>query len=446
MPILLVQLPTSHHGAGETVYPLGLSRLSSLVPTHMEKAALDMNLSPDPWPELARILGDLRPETIAFSFRNIDPLAGHAVSYLSSLKTAAALARRILPACRIIAGGPAFSLFGGRLMREVPEIDFGVMGEGEAAFPQILLPNADLSGVSGLIRRDPEEIRVHPPKPGISLDHLPAIDIDSFHPESYAGRNSYVASMGIEGKRGCDLGCAYCVYPVLSGRAVRLRNPESIADEMAFLAHRFGIRLFHFTDPVLNRPVDHFKALIHAIRARSLQVQWTGFFREDCLDDRLLGTAVDAGLVAVYFSGDSLTDHGLKTLGKRLSKSDLLNAAALTARHGVLTMCHFLVNLPGDGPAQEKESWDTIQRILDIHAGPGNLGAVIFNHVRLYPNAPLTTRLFRNGELDPETDLLFPVYYHSSRFSHLLHELDACCHQAEVFARTKPAAVTPTYR
>jgi anaerobic magnesium-protoporphyrin IX monomethyl ester cyclase len=52
MRILLIQLPTSHLGAGERVYPLGLSRLAGLVPVDCEKSALDMNLYADFWPEL----------------------------------------------------------------------------------------------------------------------------------------------------------------------------------------------------------------------------------------------------------------------------------------------------------------------------------------------------------------------------------------------------------
>ncbi|MBL0700497.1 MAG: hypothetical protein JJV92_06425, partial [Desulfosarcina sp.] len=87
MRILLVQVPSSHMGAGEKVYPLGLSRLSSLIPKEHAKWALDMNISPDPWPELKEILLNVQPDIVSLSFRNIDPLAGHQASYLSSLKT-----------------------------------------------------------------------------------------------------------------------------------------------------------------------------------------------------------------------------------------------------------------------------------------------------------------------------------------------------------------------
>jgi anaerobic magnesium-protoporphyrin IX monomethyl ester cyclase len=120
MRILLIQMPTSHLGAGERVYPLGLSRLSGIISGSVETVGLDMNHSPDPWPELMEKVRQVKPRLVALSFRNIDPLAGHHASYLSSLKTAARLVRRLAPRARILAGGPAFSLFTHRLMREIP--------------------------------------------------------------------------------------------------------------------------------------------------------------------------------------------------------------------------------------------------------------------------------------------------------------------------------------
>ncbi len=440
MKISLVQLPTSHHGAGEKVYPLGLSRLSSLVPEATTKSALDMNLFPDPWPELKELAEDHRPDIVAFSLRNIDPLAGHLVSYLSSLKTAAAMVRTILPDARIMVGGPAFSLFGTRLMEAVSEIDFGMVGEGERAFPMIIERDIDPGEVPGLLWRKEGSIRQNPPGPGFSLDEIPPIDHVTFDPADYTRGNAYVAPVGIEGKRGCDLCCGYCVYPCLGGGKMRLRSPKKIVDEIEFLHREHGIRLFHFTDAVVNRPVDHFEALMEALIRRKLDIGWTGFFREDTLDGTLAGLAQAAGLVAIYFSADALTDHGLKFLGKRLAKQDILKAAKVTAESNILTMCHFLLNLPGDGEAQTTEAWEMLERLLDIHAGPANLGAVIFNHVRLYPGAPLTMRLIRSGELSPETDLLYPFYHNPRRFSHLLHEMEAHCHRAGVFSRLKPAA------
>lgn len=435
MKLFMVQVPTSHLGAKEKVFPLGLSRLSSLVPEEIEKRVLDMNICPDPWADLKKGLESFGPDVVALSFRNLDPLAGHQASYLSSLKTAAMMVRALLPGARILAGGPAFSLFGSRLMGEVPEIDIGLLGEGELVFPRLIGPGLDAKKIPGILWRHKNQIISNPPGPKISMDKIPKMDVKAFCPSDYAKANTYVAAMGIEGKRGCDLFCGYCLYPFLGGSCMRLRSPALIVDEMEQLAREFGIRLFHFTDSVVNRPAHHFEQVCSELVRRKLDITWTGFFREDSLTGQNLSLAMEAGLAAIYFSGDALTQHGLRLLNKHLTCEDILKASRLTAEHKILTMCHFLVNLPGEDENTVQEASEMLDQLLCIHRPAGNLGAVIFNHVRLYPGAPLTQRLIRSRDLDPGTDLLYPVYHNPERFNHVLHEFEARCHSAGVFSR-----------
>jgi len=441
MRILLVQTPTSHMGAGERVYPLGLSRLSSLIPERYEKWGLDMNLSADPWPDLKDALLNAKPDVVALSFRNLDPLAGLRTSYLSSLKTTARMVRLLAPQAKIWAGGPAFSLFAERLMQEIPEIDCGVAGEGESVFPLLLSQPCNVASIPGLIWRRGDCLQSNPAGPRLVVDAIPEMDVDLFCPDEYVRGNKYVAAVGIEGKRGCDLQCGYCVYPRLGGRNMRLRSPGKIVDEMERLHKEHGLGLFHFTDSVVNRPADHFEALCAEMLRRNLQVGWTGFFREDSLTERLSDLAVQAGLAAFYFSADALTDHGLKVLSKRLTTEDVLRAARITAKSGVLTMYHFLVNLPGETPAHVLEAKELLDEILEIHGPVGNLGAVILNNVRLYPAAPLTRKLLKTGHLDERVDLLYPVYYDPIESSHVLHELEAHCHASGVLSRLGMSSV-----
>ncbi len=435
MKLLLVQVPTSHMGAGEKVYPLGLSRLSSLAPAGIQKQPLDMNISPDPWARLKQVLEELKPDLVCLSFRNLDPLAGQQTSYLSSLKTAALMVRSLVPEARILAGGPAFSIFEKRLMKEIPQIDIGLMGEGELVFEQLLCPDIRPDKIPGIVWRKNGRLISNPLGPKISMDDIPDLDLNSFCPNDYAKANTYVAAMGIEGKRGCDLWCGYCLYPFLGGTCMRLRSPKKIVDEMQMLKTEFGIQLFHFTDSVVNRPGEHFEALCQELIIRKLNVAWTGFFREDSLTPQNLALAMKAGLCAVYFSGDALTDQGLTLLNKNLNTRDILDAAMMTAQAGVLTMCHFLVNLPGENQESVNESSEMLNRLLDIHGSAANLGAVIFNHIRLYPKAPITQRLIRSGGLDPDTDFLYPIYHNPDKFRHVLHEFETRCHSAGVFSR-----------
>ena len=403
-----------------------------------------MNLCADPWPVLKDVLEEYRPEVVLFSFRNVDPLGGQKVSYVSSLKTAAAMVRTLLPRTRLIAGGPAFTLFCKRLMKEVPEIDFGIVGEGETVFPLLFSQNIEhLKTIPGLVRRDGEDIIYNAPERGISMDNLPPVDTNAFDPRLYGERNAYVAAIGIEGKRGCDLGCAYCLYPSLGHNKMRLRNPLHIVDEMEFFRKEYGIRLFHFTDSVLNRPKKHFEALCRELVRRNLDVQWTGFFREDTFTIENAILAKKAGLSAIYFSSDALNEHGLKILNKDLTKEDILKAAGISVESGILTMCHFLVNLPMEEDKDRLESRETIEKILEIYRNAGNLGAVIFNNIRIYPKAPLTEMLLKKGLIGNDVDLLYPFYYDPPEGSHVLHELEALCHRAGIYSRLNIGPIQP---
>ena len=435
MRLLMVQLPTSHLGAGERVYPLGLSRLSALVPADIPQFCLDLNLAEDPWQALKSAICEFQPDVTALSFRNLDPLAGHEASYLPSLVTAARMVRFLVPQCRLLAGGPAFSLFARELMVAVPEIDFGLSGEGEAVFVDLLAPVVKPAEIPGLAWRTNGRLHLNPPRAKQKMKNLPPLDPQGFNPADYLYRNCYVAVMGIEGKRGCDLSCAYCVYPQLGGNRLRLRPPAQIVSEIETLHKDTGANLFHFTDGVVNRPNDHFEAVCRLLRERRLAVQWTGFFRENHLTRARLELAQGAGLAAIYLSGDALTETGLQLLKKRLSIDTLLQAAQICADSGILTVCHFLVNLPGETAALRQAGRDTLERILEIHAGAANLGAVIFNHVRLYPGAPLTRRLLKTGALRPDTNMLYPTYFNPSRGSHYKYELELMCHSAGTFAR-----------
>jgi putative variant cofactor biosynthesis B12-binding/radical SAM domain protein 1 len=428
--ILLIQLPTSTFTA-EKVFPLGLARLSSLIPKNFKKTGLDMNIHPDPWPVLAKELHDFKPNIVAFSFRNMDPLAGIHSSYFPVLKTAVNLTRKALPESRTLCGGPGFSLFAKSILELLPNIDFGIVGEGEAGFP-LLIQAEVTTDIPGLVFRRDTTIHQNPSHHA-DLNQLPKVDTNLFNPKDYIGKNGYVATMGVEGKRGCSLTCGYCTYPTLGGIKSRLRDPINIVDEIE-IYHEHGAKIVHFTDSVVNRPPGHLKAVCEEILRRKLAVQWTGFFREDHLDQELADLAVQAGLVTFYFSGDSLTDHGLQLLQKNLRKEDLFQAARITAKTGIITCTHFMANLPGETKAHHEEGKQTLETLFDIHQTAGNLGAVILSAIRLYPNSPLTLSLQKQGKLDG-VNLLYPTYYNPQQTSHRLHELIGMCHERGISDR-----------
>ena len=427
MRVLLIQA-ISTDDCGELVFPLGLARLAAVIGGRHEVRGLDLNFNPFPWPELIRTLDDFRPQVVGISFRNLDPLAGNLLSFVPHLKTLAALLKEHMPTVPLVLGGSGFTLFAERLLAEVPEIDLAVAGEAERIFPQLLENLAAPDKVPGVLWRTGAGLRQ---KGGIvhcqELDTLPLPDWRIFDPRLYLDRNRYVAFMGVETKRGCPNSCRYCLYPVLQGRCLRLRSPERVVDELVLLQGEYGISSVHFTDAVVNQPAEHLRAICQEMLKRRLEIGWTGFFREDTLSAQDLALYQKSGLLTLYFSGDGASDYTLKLLGKDLVREQILAAANLAAASGVLTVYHFLVNLPGETQSSIDEARHLLEQLFSVHAAHGNLGAVVLNNLRLYPGTPLTAEIIRQGLIDPRQDLLYPTYFNPPPWDHLRHELTAWC-------------------
>jgi anaerobic magnesium-protoporphyrin IX monomethyl ester cyclase len=428
MRVLLVQA-VSTHDCSEAVFPLGLARLAAEIGREHEVQGLDLNLDPFPWPGLARALDAFRPDVVGISFRNLDPLAGNLISFVPHLKTLGVLIRQYAPEATIALGGSAFTLFAQRLMEEVPEVDVAVAGEAEAAFP-LLVNNLKTPGaVPGVLWRTGGVCTASNPQIVYcrDLDSLPLPDWRAFAPVNYQHRNRYVAFMGVETKRGCPNNCRYCLYPVLQGHRVRLRSPERIVDELETLQRDFGVRSVHFTDAVVNQPEDHLRAICKEILRRGLEIGWTGFFREDTLSEKELDLYAKAGLLTLYFSADGASEYTLGLLGKNLTLEQVLHAGKLAAQSGILTVYHFLANLPGETHESVDQAYRLLDKLFSLHASKGNLGAVVINNLRLYPGTPLTERILRDRLIDPGLDLLYPVYFNPAPLDNLRYELGAFC-------------------
>jgi putative variant cofactor biosynthesis B12-binding/radical SAM domain protein 1 len=424
MRVLLIQAVSTIPG-GESVYPLGLARLAAVLRKDHDLRGLDLNLAPYPWPEVVDAVLEFQPQAVCISFRNLDPLAGNLVSFVPPLKTLATLLRRWAPRARLVIGGSGFSLFARRLLAEIPELDLGLVGEAEESLPLLLGNLGSPAGIAGVVIGGSAGAAPGDLGPARVPAALPPPDYSLFPPAAYRDRNSYVAFMGVESKRGCPRSCSYCLYPNLQGNHVRLFLPEAVVDELERLGNEQGLDMVHFTDPVLNQPTEHLRAICREIMRRGLSMGWTGFFREDGLTSQDLDLFQRAGLKAIYFSADGANESALKLLNKDLSLEQIKQAAALAAESGVISVYHFLVNLPGETRESAEQTVRLAERILEDHHRAGNPAAMVFNNLRPYPGAPLTARIMTQGLMDSRTDLLYPVYFNPPPFDGLRHQLNA---------------------
>lgn len=425
MRVLMIQAASVEGISQEKVYPIGIVTLAGeLRQAGHQVELLDMNIAVDSYRAVKEKLLEFRPDVVGLSLRNIDPLANKTSSLIPPFVVVIRLISTVLPKARIVVGGTGFSLFPERLMLELPQIDYGIVGEAEAAFT-VLLENIDEPPpLPGLCRREGTKIRVNPPSQDFDMSKYSPPSRDVLNPSLYLDINSYVPAIGIETKRGCPFTCAYCVYPRLQGRKVRCRSPKSVVDEMELLNKEYGIQSFHFTDPVVNIPQGHLEEICHELIQRKLKVRWDGFMREDLLNEENVFLFEKAGCECFSFSPDGLCQEALDVLNKNLLEADILNAARLTAKTDVISVYHFMVNVPGETERTCQKGIEFLERIYDIHAGKKNLGAIVLNNIRILPGTPIEKIALAEGVIGPETDLLYPTYYNPKPFDKFRYKLE----------------------
>jgi len=438
MRVLMVQTPSVEGFSQEKVYPIGIVTLA----THLKMAGhevelLDMNIEADPFGSLKDKLLGYRPEVVGLSLRNIDPLANKTSSLVPPFVTTVRLVAALLPRVWIVAGGTGFSLFPGRLMGELAEIHYGLIGEAETSFPALLASLDNPPGLKGLCYRKGEKVLVNPPSTDYDLTRYVVPYREFLSPKLYEGINHYVPAIGIETKRGCPLQCTYCVYPQLQGKKLRCRQPVGVVDEIEFLNKEYGIKDFHFNDPVVNIPSGHLEAICQELLRRKLRIAWSGFFREDHLDERNIRLFEEAGCNCFSFSPDGLCEESLKILGKNLSEDDILKAASLVAQTDVVSIYHFMTNVPGENSETIDKGLRLLDRLYELHSFKRNLGTVVLNNIRILPGTPIAEIARREGVIRPETDLLYPVYYNPHPYETLRYRLETYHLQKNVFTWQK---------
>lgn len=434
MRVLMVQTPSVESITQERVYPIGIVTLATyLKQAGHEVELLDMNLAVDQFGALKEKVLDFRPQLVGLSLRNIDPLANKTSSLIPPFVVAARMVKTLRPETWVVAGGTGFSLFPERIMAEVREIDYGIVGEGEKSFPMLIKNLANPLPLPGLCLRLGDGVKINPPVGDFDMTEYIVPCREVLSPELYKSINNYVPTLGIETKRGCPLNCAYCVYPKLQGRKLRCRQPEAVVDELESLHKEYGVRDFHFNDPVVNILPGHLETICREILRRKLQVTWTGFFREDLLDGENVRLYEESGCNCFSFSPDGLSQESLDVLGKNLTEADILRAGKLAAQTNVCTMYHFMVNVPGENAKTIAKGLELVDRLYEMHEVNRNLGTVVLNNIRILPGTPIEVLARKEGVIKSDTDLLYPTYYNPSPYETLRYRLETYHLQRNVF-------------
>ena len=400
MKLLLIN---PHPGRREMpVYPLGLAALAAGL-REVEVRGCDLQLADDPVAALRAALRAFEPDIAGISMRNVDSSASYdRFFYYPAFVSVVRQVRQQRPRTCIVAGGTGFSLFAEAIMDALPEIDFGVPLEGEAAFPDLLAHLAAPEQVAGIVCRANGKACPAAPRQAVDVTSLLPPAYAVFPPGAYAARG---AAIGVQTKRGCAFRCVYCTYPYLDGGPIRLRPAEAVAEELELLV-RQGICDVFFCDSIFNFPPEHAEAVCRAIIRRGLRLRWKAFFNERFVTDGQIGLARAAGCEFLIFGPDAGHPATLARYHKDLDINQMEAAYAACRRAGMPFKCAFMMNGPGETIATLAQTLALIARLRARAPMAFSLSTM-----RIYPHTDLHAEALRRGQARSGDALIKPRFY-----------------------------------
>jgi len=342
----------------DAVVPLGLLYVMAATPARHERILVDLCFERDPQAALGERIAAFAPDLVAIGMRNIQSndysgTADHVESYRRIIE----VARAASPA-PIVVGGSGFSVMPGELMERLHP-DFGIAGEAELAFPQLVeaieARTRAFAAVGNLHWFEGEQLRSSDPAPAfLDMNTLPVPDRSLVDPRYYERH----AIESIQTKRGCPLRCDYCTYPLIEGRVGRAREPASVVDDM-FQALELHPATKHFfiVDSVFNLPKSHAKAVCRELIARGWTTPWTCYANPLGFDREFAELARAAGCAGMEIGSDSGCDEVLARLRKGFTTVQIRALHALCKESGIPDCHTFILGTRG-------ETLDDVRRTL----------------------------------------------------------------------------------
>lgn len=378
------------------VYPLGMAVVArALADAGHEVRQFDFLASGRDAAGLENAIRRFSPDCVGLSLRNIDNVdsfSGEGGWYLARTRELARLCREASGA-PLVVGGPAFSIMPEEILAYLGA-DFGIVGEGEKAFPELL---------ARLARGEQPERIMRSSGPGLTgRDMAPPLLVRELV-DFYVGGSGMA---NLQTKRGCPFRCVYCAYPCIEGRVLRLREPAAVVEDLARMHAEFGIGHVFFTDSVFNDPGGHYLQVAEALVKSGLNMKWAAFFKPMPVTAGELALLKRSGLHAVELGTDAACDATLAGLGKSFDFSAALTFNQACVAQGI-PVAHFVM-FAGPG-----ETMDTLREGLANLERLEQCVVFAFSGIRILPGTRLLDIARAEGVLADDAPLLKPVYYFS---------------------------------
>ncbi|MBX9787665.1 MAG: B12-binding domain-containing radical SAM protein [Pirellulales bacterium] len=275
------------------------------------------------------------------------------------LRTLMRAIRARFPRTVIVVGGEHVTALPEFCLRDCPELDYCVLGEGEETLLELVnsLDDPDrLRQVAGLAFLERGRIVQTCSRKRIrAVDDLPFPAWHYFNMEVYLStRNAHGVfrgrSMGILATRGCPYKCTFCSNPVMYGNLWMARSPSDVLDEIELYMAKYGARNIDFYDLTFILKKSWILEFCSEIERRGLNFTWqlpTGT-RSEVIDDEVSRALYRTGCRNITYAPESGSPETLKRIKKQVDLGRLTKSIRSALAAGVRVKVNMVVGFPDD--------------------------------------------------------------------------------------------------
>jgi len=310
--------------------------------------------------ELIERIVSYRPDVLGVSAMTHEICAGAEIA--GQVKVA-------LPTAIVVVGGCHQTALPARTLEEFPIFDYGVVGEGEKTFQELLAflagdgpPTAE--GIQQIAWQRDKEVFVNPPRPFLTaqeLETLPYPNLDDYFPRGVRALRGKRSQYPMFASRGCPFNCAYCMQVL--GRKLRRRSSESICDEIEYAILEYGAHTIRFRDELFLLNDRRTREMLELMIKRGLskKIRWNGQIHIKFVKRDLIELVKRSGCVELGMGVESGDDEILNKVGRGYSVEEAREAVQIIKEVGIPLGTYFILGHPN-------ETRETIKKTVDLAA------------------------------------------------------------------------------
>lgn len=384
-----VDIPFSYYN-----FPLGLGYIAAVAKkSGYNVSGLNLNETHDSIEiALKKKFEEFKPDVVA---------TGSLSGWIDQIKEIFSICRSLKPEIKTIVGGGMLSGEPEPVMRSI-DADFGIIGEGEETFNELLLSikkDSDKGLIKGLVfwdRRNDNLIRNQPREAIKELDTIPWPEYDLLKFPSILERQSpsdayYFSTIkkprviDMITSRSCPFSCTFCFHP--AGKVYRERNLDDFFKELTFYKEKYKINSVAIVDELFS--LKRKRLLEFCERMEPLKINWIVQLHVNSVDKETIKKMKRSGCNSISYGIESMDQTVLESMKKKAKVERVDQALALTDKKKIIIQGNLIF---GDPVETVETANNTLKWWFKNRDKGVNLTAL-----QVWPGSPVYIQAVRNG-------------------------------------------------